>query len=190
MARLVLFMAILLLVGCGSTKKGHIVKNQGTENLETLISNKRFEIQSQWAQPQLSNTMVQLGNAGLFPIGSNAGNINLIGNSNFLIMEGEIVKAFLPYYGERQMGGGYNNNRNGIQFEGIPQDLEIVKGRKESYEISFNIRDKVASTEVYRVMIQVFPNLTSAININSSERFPIRYRGHAKSIENEESSIE
>ncbi|NNC70262.1 MAG: DUF4251 domain-containing protein [Flavobacteriaceae bacterium] len=189
MKPLIFVLLVLMMTGCASTKKTHIVKEKDTKALDELISSKSFEINSQWAQPQLSNTMVQLGNAGLFPAGSNAGNINLIGNSNFLKMEGDRVQAFLPYYGERQMGGAYNNNKTGIEFDGIPIDLEITKEKKESYEINFNISDKYSPNEIYRVMIQIFPNLTSTITINSSQRFPIRYRGRAKIIEKNEEQI-
>lgn len=180
------FLVVLLVIGCGSTEKTHVIKEKDTKILDEMIDSKFFEIESQWAQPQLSNTMTQLGNAGLFPAGSNAGNINLIGNSNYFKMEGDKVKAYLPYYGERQMGGAYNNNKTGIEFDGIPNDFELTKGKKESYEINFNISDKHSPTENYRVMIQIFPNLSSSININSSQRFPIRYRGRAKILENDE----
>ena len=124
------FLIVLIMIGCASTKKTHVVKEKDTKALDEMISSKFFEIESQWAQPQLSTTMAQLGNAGLFPAGSNAGNINLIGNPNYFRMEGEKVKAYLPYYGERQMGGAYNNNKTGIEFDGVPIDLEITKEKK------------------------------------------------------------
>lgn len=185
MKQLGYFLLIFVLLGCASANKAHVIETKDTKALDDLISGKYFEIVSDWAQPQLTSAMAQVGNAGLLPPGSNVGNINLIGNPNFLKMKGNEVEAYLPYYGERQMGGTYNNNRTGIEFEGIPQDFEVNRGKKDSYEIIFTVSDKNTITETYRVVIQLFPNLSSAITINSSQRFPIRYKGHAKTTEKE-----
>lgn len=189
MKRIGLFIVVVVLLGCASTTKTHTIAEKDTKALDDLVTNMSFEIESQWAQPQVTNAMTQLGNAGLFPPGSNAGNISLIGNSNYLIIDGDKVKAYLPYFGERQMGGAYNSTKTGIEFDGVPQDFEITKGKKDSYEITFTIADKNSATENYTVLIQIFPSLSSAININSSHRFTIRYKGRAKTIETDAEKI-
>jgi hypothetical protein len=128
--------------------------------------------------------MQQLSNAGLFPQGSTAGNIDISSTSNYLKMENDSVKAELPFYGERQFGGGYNNSE-GIAFEGVPNDLQIEKGKKDAYDIHFNIMDKNSSAESYQVYIKLFPNLTSIITVNSNQRYSIQYRGKINKISNE-----
>ena len=188
MKSIVYFLAALVFLGCASTTKTHTITEKDTKALDELVTSKSFEIASDWAQPQVTNALTQIGNAGLFPPGSNVGNISLIGNSNYLKMQGEKVQAYLPYFGERQMGGTYSNNRSGIEFDGTPEDLEVKRGKRDSYEIRFNIKDK-NSTENYAVTILLFPNLSSSININSSYRFPIRYKGYAKTISNDEEKI-
>ncbi len=189
MKRFGILIAILTLLGCGSTTKTHTITEQDTKILDNMVTERFFEIEAEWAQPQLTRSMAQLSNSGLFPLGSNSGNISLIGNGNYIRMKGEKVHALMPYFGERQMGGAYNNNANGIEFEGIPLDLEVNKGKEEnSYEIIFNINDKNNPTESHRVVISLFPNLKSSVNINSNQRFPIRYRGRVKNLEKENES--
>ena len=177
---------LLLLVGCGSSSKSYTVKDRDTTEVDALMENKRFEISSDWAQPQVTNAVAQLGNAGLFPPGSNASNISLIGNTNYFRMDGDQLSGYFPYYGERQMGGGYNNNNTQIEFEGVPLEYEVKRGKKESYVIRFSINDKNIDTENYQVTVEVYPNLSSVIRVFSSHRFPIRYKGYAKEIKDEE----
>ena len=186
MKQLLFFGLILLFLSCGSSSKTYTIKDRDTTELDALIEKKQFQINSDWAQPQITNGVAQLSNAGLFPPGSNASNVSLIGNHNFFKMEGDQISGYFPYYGERQMGGGYNNNNNHIEFEGIPLEYTLKRGKKDSYEIRFSINDKNITTENYQVTVQVFPNLTSSIRVFSSHRFPIRYKGYAKEITDEE----
>lgn len=166
-------------IGCGSSSR--TVSSQAQLNqLHELVSSKSFQIQSDWAMPLMTNSMNSISNAGLLPIGSSGSQINLIGNSNFLKVEGDTITAYLPYFGERQMGGGYSNNDNAIQFKGIPENYEVTEDEKTgSKEISFNIANR---TESFKVFITLSPNLSSTINVNSTERFSIRYRGDVERI--------
>ncbi|WP_157804956.1 DUF4251 domain-containing protein [Confluentibacter lentus] len=170
---------MIVLVACGSGSPKY--SDENSKALKTMIDNQSFEITSDWAQPLMTSAMQQLGNAGLFVNGSTAGNINISTHSNFLRMKNDSVMASLPFYGERQFGGGYNN-ASGIEFEGIPDDLQIKKGKESSYEIRFNMADKNSNTDNYRVYIKLFPNLTSTININSSSRSNIQFRGNVHEI--------
>lgn len=171
---------ILIFVSCGSSD----LKSTREMNkiLEEMMENRTFQIASSWAQPQVTLAMQQLGNAGMLPQGSTVGNIDISSTSNYLKMENDSVKAELPFYGERQFGGGYNNSE-GIAFEGIPNDLQIEKAKKDAYDIRFNIRDKNSSAESYQVYIKLFPNLTSTITVNSNQRYSIQYRGRINPLE-------
>lgn len=177
---IILSVLILISVSCGSSD----LKSTREMNkiLDEMMENKAFQIASSWAEPQITLAMQQLGNAGLFPSGSTVGHIDISSHVNYLKMENDTVKAVLPFYGERQFGGGYNRSE-GIEFEGIPNDLQIEKGKKDAYNIRFNIRDKNSSTERYQVYIHLFPNLTSTININSTQRNNIRYRGNISKLQ-------
>ena len=170
------FIILLLLPGigaCGSASQAGLQPDQ-TAEVDRLVESKSFRIESDWAQPLVTNSITQVSNAGLLPPGSTAGRINLIGNSNYLQMEGDSVAAYLPYYGERQAGGGYGAN-SAIQFRGVPKGLDIKKDPKTlGYRMNFDIREK---GENYAVSIQLFPNLRSHITVTSSQRFVISYDG-------------
>jgi len=168
---------------CGTGGKTAISKSQKAE-LDSLMAAKNYVITCDWAQPMMTNSMNNIFNSGLFPPGSAGNQVNLMGNANYLKIVGDSVAAELPYFGERQIGGGYNGARDaGIQFEGIPKSWETEKDKKSGrYEIRFKMNQ---ASENYNVYVVVFPNLTSSININSSQRFPIRYNGSLSKIKEE-----
>ena len=170
------FCTAIFLVNCGSTSKSADNRRNG-EQLERIIDEGSYEIISDMALPMMTNGLNSLSNAGLFPPGSNAGQVNLIGNPNYVRVIGDSVSVYLPYYGERQMGGGYNNDGPGIQFDGIPTNMKVVENTdKQRYEISFQMK---RTSEQFNVNMFIFPNLSTAINVNSNQRFPIRYQGRS-----------
>lgn len=168
---------LMFVAGCGSSSISKTSPEQLAE-LEELVEDKKIVFEAEWAMPLASNSLNQIGNAGLLPPGSTANQINLIGNNNYLKIDGDSVSAYLPYYGERQMGGVYNQSNAGIKFEGVPTDFEIAKNdKKNTYSIKFDVNDK---SEAFQVNMTLFPNRTASVNINSNERFSIRYQGKAK----------
>lgn len=170
-----------LLFSCGSSSK---ISDSDSEQLYDLISGEHFEIISNRAFPLATASLNSVLNSGLLPPGDSAGQINLIGNPNHLKVMGDSVAVYLPYYGERQMGGGYNTNGAGIQFKGTPTKMQITKDdAKKRYDIQFSMKD---DSENFNVNITLFPNLTSMISVNSSQRFPIRYSGVVKAIPTDE----
>lgn len=178
---IVIFSGILF--SCGSSNRISDKKDK-SQQLDALVSSQYFEILSDRALPMATASLNSISNAGLLPPGSSAGQISLIGNSNYLKVIGDSIAVYLPYYGERQMGGGYNNNGPGIQFKGIPKEMDITKdSEKQRYSIRFEMK---VESETFNVNVMLFPNLSSIINVNSSQRFPIRYSGTVKPIPNED----
>ena len=179
-------LSILLFAGvlfsCGTSSKTFVPTAQ-SKLLDELVSQRSFEIESDWASPQMTSSLNSISDAGLLPPGSAANRINLIGNSNYVRVKGDSVMVYLPYFGERQMGGGYDSDGGAIQFTGIPENYEVSQdGKRGSYDIRFNMKNK---TESFEVTTTIFPNLASTIQVTSSHRFPIRYSGYAKSIPND-----
>jgi len=174
---LILALGIISLASCGSSRE---VSSEDVAQLDTIIQDKYFEIEADFARPLVTNALNQIANAGLLRPGDNASRINLQGNADYLKFEGVTVSADLPYFGERQMGGGFNRH-TGIKFEGVPRDLEITKDSdKNNYNIQFNIND---DSENYQVVLKIYPNRNALTSINSSQRFPIRYDGTLKATE-------
>jgi len=177
-----LIASLLFLFACGSTQRT-VAPSAESRALDQLLATKNFSISADWAYPNATASMAALSNTGLLGIGNTANAINLIGNPNFLKVIGDSISAFLPYYGERQMGAGYGSD-NGIEFNGIPETYSLKKDeQKQRYTMEFTISGK--TTEVFNVTIDFFPNTTAQINIFSSQRRGIRYQGNVAAVENE-----
>jgi len=170
-----------MLLGCGSAAKSVNAKDSSSL-LDELVTLKSFRIESDWARPLNTNAMNWASQAGLMPSGSGPGQVNLIGNPNFLQVYGDTVQAYLPYYGEQQMGAGYGG-KNAIECKGIPRDYTAVKMDTGSgYDIAFKLTE---GTESFDFKIALFSNLKSSISVTSSHRNPIRYEGTVRALTKE-----
>tara|TARA_R110002051_G_scaffold325867_1_gene432602 strand:+ start:140296 stop:140844 length:549 start_codon:yes stop_codon:yes gene_type:complete len=177
-----LIASLFLFIACGSSQKP-LAPSAESRALDQLLATKNFSISADWAYPNATASMAAIANTGLLGVGNTANAVNLIGNPNFLNVKGDSISAFLPYYGERQMGAGYGSD-NGIEFNGIPETYSLTKDdQKQRYTMEFTISGK--TTEVFNVTINFFPNTTAQINIFSSQRRGIRYQGNVAALENE-----
>ena len=176
-SRFVVILGILILVSCGATD--YTVKDiTSFEDLKSFAQKKEFEIENRWANPMRANTVTFINNPNF-----NSGNVNLIGNTNYIKFKGDSVDIYLPYFGVRQMGGGYND-RSGIKFEGIPQDLEITENENKKYvRYEFTANDE---TENYQFFITLYANGNASTSVNSSQRDNISYTGKFDRLEEEE----
>ena len=77
-----------------------------------------------------------------------------MGTNNFLEVKGDSVSADLPYYGERQIAGSYNNRDVGVQFEGLAKD----------FELSYNDKKTVTEHEKKTKEMWIDPTKGSRIN--------------------------
>lgn len=162
-----------LIFGCGASKK---VKESNLA-LNQMMNERSFRVSIVSAEPQLTQAMSQVANNGLLGPGNSMTRIDVTGAGYFIKVQGDSVAARLPYYGERQMGGGYDSNA-GINFKGITENLEITKDEiKQQYTIKFSID---AKSEVYFVATAVGNNASSTTTITSSQRNRIRYSGKVR----------
>jgi len=84
-----------------------------------------------------------------------------------------IYKAYLPYYG-RAYNASYGGN-GGVEFEGEPSDLSIVKDPKKlNFTVKFNIKNK---DERYDCILFVGYGGSGTLTVNSSNRQSISYSG-------------
>ncbi|MGS2739903.1 DUF4251 domain-containing protein [Sinomicrobium sp. M5D2P17] len=175
------FTSLLLLVmisSCGATKNNTSDSGALTA-LDSLVKQKQIRIVNNWAYPMATNAMMQVGIL-LGPM-NNAQRINLIGNPNYLEIKGDSVKAELPYFGERQMGGGYNPDGEGIKFDTKISDWEMnYIAKKKLYRIKFKTRK---NSESFNVILEMYPNKRTMLMINSTQRNPISYEGTTTSFE-------
>ncbi|ANW95988.1 hypothetical protein AXE80_06705 [Wenyingzhuangia fucanilytica] len=160
---------------CSSSK--NLTQNRQMVKLDSMMNTKNFTIESNWAQPQMTNALQQVLNSGLMQPGSGAGNISLIGNHNYLTISGDSIKSYLPYFGERQMNVDYGGGGSAIEFNGLMDNYEVKNVKDKFYSINFNAKSK---SESFQVFIKIYPNLKTSMVLNSTSRFPISYSGEIK----------
>src|SRR5690606_17017194 len=93
--------------------------------VDSLLASREFRIVNQWALPTMSSSMMKLSASGILGPGNSGQRIDLSGNGNYLEIKGDSVRAFLPFFGERQMGGGYNSDGAGIQFDQVANGISF-----------------------------------------------------------------
>ena len=172
-----------LLMACSESKK-ITAPTPKSIALDALVNNNAYEIISDQAMPTVTAGLAAVSNSGILGVGNTASNINLVGNSNYLRVEGDTISGDLPYFGERQMGGGYTSDA-GIKFKGIPEKYSHTKDETtKRHEIKFQISGE--QTENFMIYIILFPNWTSTIQVNSNQRNSIRYNGVVVALEEKE----
>lgn len=177
-----LTLLIVLLYSCASTSR-RSTAGPGMEALGERVSSRSYEIQATWAFPLMTQGITQVANSGLLMPGSNANRIDLMGNSNYFRVEGDSVLINLPYFGERQIGGGYGNTDVGINFEGVPLSYELKKEEKQDrFTAEIRVRDEI---ETLVINLFLFPSGKADINVNSTHRSSIRYTGDLQPVKKE-----
>lgn len=154
-------MLLGLLYGCTSTK--NVEKGSGVayQQLAQWVDAKEFTVQSDWAMPLRGSR------------------VNLIGNPNYLTFKNDSVEVFLPYFGVRQMMGGYGSS-GGITFEGVPKNLLIDKKETDQeIEIEF---EGAHQSENFQFYITLYKSKRATISVNTPYRDNIRYQGFVKKL--------
>ncbi len=168
------FIAVLIIGSCGSTQS-ILGTPQEKAMVDSLIANRAFRIVNQWALPTMSTSMMKLSSSGILGPGNSGQRIDLSGNGNYLEIKGDSVRAFLPFFGERQMGGGYNADGGGIRFDQVANDISFhYDESKNIHIVRFSAKD---GSESFEVTLNVFSNKKSSLLVSSSQRDMIRYQG-------------
>ncbi|MEW7292064.1 DUF4251 domain-containing protein [Aquimarina sp. 2304DJ70-9] len=169
-----LIFGFCLLLSCSGTKRAVVTEAQ-IKALDEIVAKKTFQIESVWANPLVTASISNLANSGLLPPGSSIGNINLVGNPNYLKMHGDSISMYLPYFGEQRIATNYNRADAAIEYNGKPDEIKIIKNdKKQIYRIHFSAK---TDRDVYDVYVTLYPNLKSTIDINSVYRTTITYSG-------------
>lgn len=151
---LFLFLAAIL-TSCGSSNRTGANSAEYRQMLDK-VQELEFTIENDWANPIKYSR------------------VNLLGNPNHISFEGDSVDVFLPFFGERQFGGGYGSS-GAIEYEGPLKDLQIEeRPDKNQVQISFGGNNDSENLD-FRVI--VFPNGNTSTTVTSSQRDQITYDG-------------
>lgn len=169
---------LILLSSCATAK---IVDNS---EIKQIVSLQTFNLESDAAQPLFTVGMSQIENSGLLGPGNSAGNISLVGNSNFLKIMRDSITSYLPYYGEQRSSVSYGTDNGAIELEGeILNYNSVWDDKKQHYTIRFQAK---SNNELFDVRIILYPNLKSYITLSSSARTSITYIGKVSGIKDDE----
>lgn len=172
--------SVLVLAACGGQKK--ISSPEELAKLDKFVNAKQFNLNARWANPLSTTTMNAISTSGLLPPGSSPNRIDIIGVASYLEFKNDSVFAQLPYYGERQFASTYNPADAGIQFEGVPEDLDFsFDEKKQEYNFKFDITNDQG--EGFNIVGTIFPNYRTVFYINSNERLTIGYSGTMEALE-------
>ena len=181
-----LIICLVVLYSCGSAKIEGTPQQIALQ--KELAEQTAFKITSNWANPMPTAALNAVANSGLMPAGSSASRMNILQTPNYLEMNGNKARIDLPYYGERQMGGGYNNTSdNGITYKGEVNNLKVeFIDKRKVYRIAFNVKN---NTESLDFTIELYQNMNTRIQVTSSHRTSISYDGAAEKLP-EETAVE
>ncbi|WP_299317340.1 DUF4251 domain-containing protein [uncultured Maribacter sp.] len=168
-----------ILFGCSSSKTAI----SDSHAIHGLVASKQIEFTATSANPTVTQSLNAVANSGLIPPGSTISRIDLTGNGNYLKIFGDSVSANLPYYGERQFGGGYGS-ATGIEFNGLPVNYtQKFNSDKQKYTISFQVAD---TSDRYTIYIDIYPSKSSVVSVNMANRNTIQYNGNVNAIKEDE----
>ena len=171
-----LYYLAMMFLSCKSIQSRKELNLEGSL-VEKAVQQKKVHLKMEWANPLNTMALNTIATSGLLPPGNNGSQINLIGNTNYLKMKGDTLTGYLPFYGERRLGGG-NGRDIQIEFNDKAKDLTIKRNEiKNRFEINGIISDKNRPTESYQVYTEIYANGKSRTTINSSDRTVISYIG-------------
>jgi len=149
---------------------------------KALIESGKFNFEALWATP-LDNDAVRVGMS--LPGGAQVfqgGRVNLTGNSNYVRIDGDNAKLFLPYFGRVLFPRGYmGSTDNGIEFDGKIEDVKIEYNEKKK-RIEYKFKAKKENDEL-DFHFSINADGATRLNLNSTNRQIINYDGKITAIQ-------
>lgn len=176
-----ILLSTFIVVSCKSSEST-VESRQALNDLEAILNSENFKIDVNTVLPFNTAATTQVLNQLMRNTGNTANHISVSGYD--ITFKNDSISGQLPYYGEQQISSGNYNGRLGIEFNDIPQDFSMTKHKKkDAYIIKFNIDDIENTSENLRIIITLFSNKATSINVTTSYRTSIGYRGQLVDIE-------
>jgi hypothetical protein len=160
---LTFFLSFSMLTGFAQEKTKQQIKEEKKlakqKEVEALVDAQEFEFVAVTAYPQGTRS------------------IDMISNPNYLRFKKDSIYSEMPFFGRAYAGVGYGGS-GGLDFKGLIQDYSITKDKKE-YTIKGKVKD---NTDYFNVILTVYLEGNASLNINTSNRSPISYRGSIDKI--------
>ncbi len=146
------------------------------EAINKAITQQDYTIQLNVMEPLVTNAVAQVTNQLFLRTGNTSNRVDISSQGYTLKIKNDSIFTNLPYVGERQMGGGYNNSNSGINLKDVYTNYELTQEANVS-NITLYAKN---TTESYNIRIAVSDTGYSRVQIFSSQRNTISYTGFLK----------
>ncbi|WP_109832228.1 DUF4251 domain-containing protein [Reichenbachiella versicolor] len=109
-------------------------------------------------------------------------NIPLTGPTYDLIVKGDSVKVFLPYFGVSRIAPDYGSSDRGIKYEGLLRNYSVGNNPKRK-QVVITFQSDSKNQEVYRYTLFMGAGDDASLTISSTHRDPISFTGVRSVIE-------
>ncbi|MGL5111451.1 MAG: DUF4251 domain-containing protein [Flavobacterium sp.] len=157
-----LFLMMLLLMS------NYLFSQEKTKKELKLV--KKMEQQRKIDQLMASRNFQFVANRAL-PMGYSS--IDLTTNPNYIHFSPRLIKSEMPFFGRATGALPYGGGDGGLQFEGVPTNFTLEKGKK-GYELNAGVRGK---NDTYKIQLTVYADGGATLMIKSNSRASISYLG-------------
>ena len=182
----IILLTLVLFLCCSSTRNVGANTSQESQlnELKEVLATKSFKFIAETAHPMQTYAVTQVTNALLRNTGNTAGTIFLTGSGDYIKIVGDTVTAEMSYFGELRIVSSIDQRDNGINFNGEPLNFVITKHKKrKALNLEFDVSTK---TEMFNIVMQIYPSKRANIVVNSSNRTSIRYVGEIVVLDEKE----
>lgn len=179
-------LTLVLFWSCSSSRDvgGSTSKESQLNELKELLATKSFKFVAETAHPMQTYAVTQVTNALLRNTGNTAGTIFLTGSGDYIKIAGDSVTAELSYFGELRLVSSIDHRDSGINFNAEHQNFMITETKKrKALNLEFDIGTK---TDMYNIVMLIYPSKRANIVVNSSNRTSIRYSGEIVVLDEKE----
>lgn len=172
-------LSIIIMTSCAGSRLNETPEQKAA--VDNAISSKDFTVAIEVMEPRVTFAVQNVANELLRNTGNTANRVSLDGQGYELKIKNDSVITRLPYVGERQMGGGYNNLDTGIIVDGpITNYQEKTDSKKGETIITM---DAMNGAETYSIQLTIQQYGFTRVNVNSSQRNSIAYSGKLVFVE-------
>lgn len=153
--------------------------------LDSLYAQDAYKIAIEVVYPFNTAATTEVANILLRNTGDNASRIDVRGEGNFIEIQNDSVKGYLPFFGERRLSAGaYGGTDLAVQIEEPVKNLsKQINSKKRKLKLEFTANQKGVDNERYEITIEIYPNKHATVNISPVYRTFIRYDGRLEEFD-------
>lgn len=152
---------------------------------QTVSSKKSLKAQKKTEAFTLSSDLADLAElefVATFASPSTGGNVMLTGPTYNLVVKGDSLDVFLPYFGVTRIAMGDLGSDRGIKFKGVLSDYAVGKNLKKQ-RVVVTFKAQADNQETYRFTLYMGGGEDASLNVSSVYRDAISFSGNRFKLE-------